>query len=351
MSGPLEHAGVEDVLSSIRRLVSEDTRSARPSVTTRPDVLRPRLVLTPALRVTPSTVEKAVEPAQVDDANAVETAPQVDVTSLNASQPAPETSSDTAEAPVQIPSPDGGNAPFALNFLRDVADQSRDVPQVDSDPELASKNGATNPPWITPETTLFGAAQHLEADQSEAQGTSSEDLDQSDGEQVEKPVEIAQLHNATARQRAAAVVRKIAEMEAATGLDVMPDLTEPDARQTGPFASDPLPNSSIEPTVVEHLDAEEVHTVPEDDDTADILSAEVIEATAEEISDDISETAFADFDDLDDAALLDEDALREMVVDIVRSELQGALGEKITRNVRKLVRREIHRALASHDLL
>ena len=47
---------------------------------------------------------------------------------------------------------------------------------------------------------------------------------------------------------------------------------------------------------------------------------------------------------------LDEDALRDLVADIVREELQGALGERITRNVRKLVRREIHRALAAQEL-
>ena len=51
-----------------------------------------------------------------------------------------------------------------------------------------------------------------------------------------------------------------------------------------------------------------------------------------------------------DEDVLDEDALRELVSDIVREELQGALGERITRNVRKLVRREIHRALAAQDL-
>ncbi len=44
---------------------------------------------------------------------------------------------------------------------------------------------------------------------------------------------------------------------------------------------------------------------------------------------------------------LDEQALRELVASVVRSELQGALGERITRNVRKLVRREIQRALMS----
>lgn len=47
--------------------------------------------------------------------------------------------------------------------------------------------------------------------------------------------------------------------------------------------------------------------------------------------------------------VIDEDALREMVAEIVRRELQGALGERITRNVRKLVRREIMRAISIRD--
>ena len=51
----------------------------------------------------------------------------------------------------------------------------------------------------------------------------------------------------------------------------------------------------------------------------------------------------------DDATLLDEDMLRELVAEIVREELSGALGERITRNVKKLVRREIMRALAARE--
>lgn len=50
-------------------------------------------------------------------------------------------------------------------------------------------------------------------------------------------------------------------------------------------------------------------------------------------------------------ALMDEESLRRLVSDTVREELQGPLGERITRNVRKLVRREIQRALAAQDLL
>jgi cell pole-organizing protein PopZ len=52
----------------------------------------------------------------------------------------------------------------------------------------------------------------------------------------------------------------------------------------------------------------------------------------------------------EDEAVLDEETLRELVAEIVRQELQGALGERITRNVRKLVRREIQRALTSNEL-
>ncbi|MCE6960402.1 hypothetical protein LAZ40_15365 [Cereibacter sphaeroides] len=41
--------------------------------------------------------------------------------------------------------------------------------------------------------------------------------------------------------------------------------------------------------------------------------------------------------------IIDEDRLREIVREILREELQGAMGERITRNIRKLVRAEIHR--------
>lgn len=47
--------------------------------------------------------------------------------------------------------------------------------------------------------------------------------------------------------------------------------------------------------------------------------------------------------------VLDEEALRALVSDLVREELQGSLGERITRSVRKLVRREIQLALARKD--
>lgn len=50
------------------------------------------------------------------------------------------------------------------------------------------------------------------------------------------------------------------------------------------------------------------------------------------------------------AALPDDEAMRLLIARMIREELQGDLGERITRNVRKLVRREIKRALTSRDL-
>ena len=46
---------------------------------------------------------------------------------------------------------------------------------------------------------------------------------------------------------------------------------------------------------------------------------------------------------------LDEQVLRELVRELILGELQGTLGERMTRNVRKLVRAEIARALALRE--
>lgn len=43
--------------------------------------------------------------------------------------------------------------------------------------------------------------------------------------------------------------------------------------------------------------------------------------------------------------VIEEEALRALVAEVVREELSGDMGERITRNIRKLIRREIHRAL------
>ncbi len=47
---------------------------------------------------------------------------------------------------------------------------------------------------------------------------------------------------------------------------------------------------------------------------------------------------------------LDEETLRELIRDVLREELQGQMGERITRNIRKLVRAELARAISFRNL-
>ncbi|MEO1639320.1 MAG: hypothetical protein AAFU41_08755 [Pseudomonadota bacterium] len=94
---------------------------------------------------------------------------------------------------------------------------------------------------------------------------------------------------------------------------------------------------ATEQALVETVAALEVKNAKQDD-----LAAFADERDAPEINaDDPAPTGLA---------ALDEDALRGMISEIVHDELAGALGERITRNVRKLVRKEINRALTSRAL-
>jgi hypothetical protein len=49
------------------------------------------------------------------------------------------------------------------------------------------------------------------------------------------------------------------------------------------------------------------------------------------------------------APILDEEALRGVINAIVREELQGELGDRISRNLRKLIRRELADMMAERD--
>lgn len=105
-------------------------------------------------------------------------------------------------------------------------------------------------------------------------------------------------------------------------------------------------------TVEEAELAEDDYTAAEPEPTSSDPDDVAEEAAADEAS--FDEDAPFDEDDELEAYLsgetgLDEAALRELVAEIVREELQGTLGERITRNVRKLVRREIYRILSSQE--
>ncbi len=102
-------------------------------------------------------------------------------------------------------------------------------------------------------------------------------------------------------------------------------------------------------------------TIEPDQAWADATEAEVIagleQAVVDRLAPDRNDERFAEdteskefSDSFDDQEMVfNEDVLRELVRDLIREELQGTLGERITRNIRKLVRVEIARAMSVQD--
>ncbi len=137
------------------------------------------------------------------------------------------------------------------------------------------------------------------------------------------------------------------------------------------FAADPAPNwSDIEPEdagAAQHdyaasapQDGGLQGTIEPDSDWADAAEARVIaELAGEVVAEEVYEKAKETFREPKFAAaapqsapevLFDEDVLRAMVQAIFREEMAGPMGERITRNIRKLVRAEVGRMLAAHEL-
>lgn len=120
-----------------------------------------------------------------------------------------------------------------------------------------------------------------------------------------------------------------------------------------------------EPENIEHFDTQvdppstSFHgTIEPDTDWADAAEAHVIaELAGQAVQDSVIEKAqstfrnpsFAQASRVQDM-MLDEPALRSLIQTIFREEMAGPIGERITRNIRKLVRAEVGRMLAAHEL-
>jgi hypothetical protein len=303
MSDPVTKAEIEDVLSSIRRLVSSDGRAqprlaeaaqpATPPVTPAPD----RLVLTPALRVAEpdAAPAKTARPADPDDA-----AP--DATAEDQSNEPWRDADATLFATARIvatpkPEPAPGYVAEDRPDPSGNADAARFDPARDDDDPI-------DPPQTEADGPVPGA--------------------------VADPAWDANAGDGTDTSRVESLSAKIQALELAIGRTR--DRWEPD----GVGGDDDYAG-----TTVETIEWEDHSEAPDDDDAAGPIP-ERPRARAE-IDD------RPDFSAEDDS-FLDENSLRELVADIVRQELMGALGERITRNVRKLVRREIHRALTAQEL-
>ena len=316
MVGPLSSEEIEDVVSSVRRLVSNEQGPRR---TTR-DLSAERLLLTPALRVVSeisplSTLILDVPVPEV--APTAEAAPEIIPDPVP--EPPPPPAVDVAEPAAEEP---------AVELIEaDWEDEIWAAPEVVSLGEVAL--GAEEaevllpPQEVAPAETLAGQAPQIEAE------AEPETWAQVDGEWVEdEPVPFIPL-----RRRAEHLAARLASGS-------MQDPDEVDDGDHDDAPSPPLRDVAAElledDPLAADLDGDAPVARGVDDGgeggTAQRMPTEILDADGTPL------------------AVLDEAALQEIVRQMIREELQGSLGERITRNVRKLVRAEINRALVARDL-
>lgn len=399
MTDPVTNVEIEDVLSSIRRLVSDDERVVKPApkVVKQPD----RLVLTPALRVSgddhedeadeptkrAAELEKAPESQNDSDtpvlltdlAPLVEEATPAEQTPENTEKlsendienvsfehgsevvdPVESDGPDDLERDTTTEAADSADEAEGLTFQDGQADVPSELPAGDENSHDSEVADAENDGVDVLTSHLLSQLVEEEVEQvlggvEPAEAEVGPDVGRGDAEDSAAQVaneEAALLHALTEEDEAVAdmveaetdgepeveesLESKIAALEELVGRsheeEWEPEQSEPDApvfhRSSDVLEwQDHLPNTSVTPdeTVVDPAAGDQP-----------------VRETAAPVERDASAAS-------SDAVTIDEDTLRGLVSEIVRQELQGALGERITRNVRKLVRREIHRVLMSQD--
>ncbi|MEP5728138.1 MAG: hypothetical protein ABJL67_02065 [Sulfitobacter sp.] len=371
MSDPVTNAEVEDVLSSIRRLVSEDKR---PLQAQKPEPKNSRLVLTPALRVENKPTDSSSESAPVSDAS--ETEGSSDELSLGGLImddvvvevfPHTEDVSDDHEEDFDTeelfddPAEDYSADPYNFEDDRDESGETTET-LVDASLEVSTtdasvtEEGHLSEEWAKPDTghdTEMRIDQANDASIDPEPATASVQVDQPSPADIQAEVKAATLSAKIAALETA--IGNIAEAwepdDAGEGDNAgsEPEAMEWQDDETSQEPDNTTAFASVDQTFEQIL--EPAHAQPAHEQPAHEQPAEAQNREQEPVSETPSpepEAAAMGFGD--DEQLLDEDALRDLVSDIVRAELQGALGERITRNVRKLVRREIHRALTAQEL-
>ena len=372
MSNSVTNVEIEDVLSSIRRLVSDDAAPKRaPDAQSDDDRAQQmgRLVLTPAQRVMDDMPqeEAAVEPQPILLTEAFKPSEDVEHSEHQAD--------DTADQDVAYDDEGQADEPAEASVISDIIqeelaaalseiDAQRGDDSDEDDHSEEFEDTSDSDEWLedTAETEAAEVLFENVADDSAEEETETEaKLDDAwEDDEPQDDVSIEDVLNALPSQdtaepeqeadvtsedveRAQSLEEKIAELEAmvssrdsewATDIE---DEGENAAyeRQFGEslpwedasFSSRPM--AAFENASVEEAAAMSAEPMPEPE------PEQVAETEAPS--------------DPEMGAYIDEEMLRSMVTEIVRQELQGKLGERITRSVRKLVRQEIHRALMSQD--
>lgn len=311
MAGPLTSEEIEDVVSSVRRLVSNEQSVRKLSR----DLNAERLLLTPSLRVVSETSPLAP---------------------LILEAPAPEAAPVAADVVAEILAGDAANdAP---------ADDAVDLIEAEWEDEL----------WVAPEALPLGEVA-LVAEEAEVLLPPATDLPESfapEPEADDLPEAWAEVGPDFAEDEPLPFVplrRRAESLAAKLASGVVADRVDPEAANPAQEADQPGVQD-VDPTLYEDLAMADL-PIARDIATDPVPEAKGPDPMTQAV-DDLAHRVQTELLDADGTplAVLDEAALQEIVRQMIREELQGTLGERITRNVRKLVRAEINRALMARDL-
>ena len=317
MSEPLTSHEIEDVLSSIRRLVSEDLRPARAAASASPEVKAAaaapeidKLLLTPALRVVQEKAPEAEAPADADAA----------------SWPEPETSG--------LADLSAGAAPAAAIAYEAEPGEAAPSPIAAFSPPQEVYDDAGMEDAAPPPAFMGGEDEIIWASAGEVEDATAmvEDL-------VEPPADPAPPRGHWTAQDLPGSVDWVQEETAWAETDPLRFVAHP--RKPDPAAEPVVPAEPVvhaEPEQAAHIAEVAMPPAPEPEVRPD-------DSGPGEAAEDMAAPGLFDGQEF----RLDEEKLREIVRDIIREELAGTLGERITRNVRKLVRVEINRALTARE--
>jgi len=311
MSEPLSTNDIEDVVSSVRRLVSPE---ARPRQLSR-DLGLEKLILTPALLVVPEpslATERVTKPAPKPKSKSAApaktsrktVAPKADPIRV---EPVPPLVEAEWEAPFWT-EPEPALAEMALQAEEAVLVTSPEPPAEVTAAPVARKPRSASKAKAKPALSKPGP----KAEKSTLRSVKT----------APKPRKPAERAAPVAVKPALELVRSEPEVSESAPLSLVPD-----PAVVNVAASPVEPVTDLQPggaTAVPSTIEEEL----------------VVNGLAQVLTD----------RDGNPVSLLDESELILMVRRVIREELQNVLGERITRNVRKLVRAEINRALTSQTL-
>lgn len=301
---------IEDVLASIRRLVSGPAGKSAPLS---PPDSAPKLLLTPALRVSdPDDPWLPVADTIADDADAAE-----------------------------------DDTPW--DFEDRLADWGEIAESAEEAVDDAIAEGAQHgAPWMGQDRPTFRAKlTHLQS----ASASASADFEAEAGD---------------ANWPGPGADQALRELAQARG-QAEQDAPEPDSAADDDAPGDDLPSddgSQADGVPGEGRDAAPAQQ-GDDDAAQDHAAAQAtpelpVDAAKDDMRDPLADeddsiedfgaaTAPFSFPETEDG-ILDEETLREIIAEVVRQELQSELGMRITRSVRKMVRREVRLALALDEL-